>query len=75
MGGLILNRPRLSQLLLDAGLVTEDQIKNALLQQAHSGDLIGTILYRQKVLSEEQVVTYLSRVFEVPGILMKNVMP
>ena len=40
-------RPRLGELLLDLGYITEDQLKAALEEQERTGDLLGQILLRR----------------------------
>jgi len=70
-----MDRPNFSQMLLENNLVTEEQLRFALNIQAQTGELMGSILYKNKILSEEQVINYLSKVYEVPGILISQVSP
>lgn len=65
-------RPRFSALILKDNLVTEEQVVSALQTQAQSGELIGSIFYKQRILTEEQVLKYLSKVYEIPGVYIER---
>lgn len=71
----MVNKPRFSQVLLDAGAVTEAQIKAALKQQAITGELLGSILQSQGVLTEKQVAFYLGKTYEVPSVVISEFIP
>lgn len=51
---------RLGEVLLHAGLVTDDQILVALKEQAESGDKLGSILVRSGVVSEDEIAEALA---------------
>lgn len=53
-------RPKLGELLLDLGYITEDQLKAALEEQKRTGDLLGQILLRRGYIREEDLVRALA---------------
>jgi len=59
---------KLGQLLLDNKLITEQDLKRALETQAKNGERIGSALVKLGVLSEDQLVSFLSKHFGVPLI-------
>ncbi len=65
-------KERLDQILLRKGLVSEDQIKQALLRQkSHQGPLGSHLLY-YKFVTEKELVLALGEQFGVPGIALGN---
>ena len=63
---------RLDQILLRKGLVTEDQIRQALLRQkSHRGPLGSHLLY-YKFITERDLVLALAEQFGVPGVELGN---
>lgn len=57
---------RLGDLLLRAGVVTSQQLEQALLQQERWGGKLGSILVRMGALSEDLLVKALSRQLNIP---------
>ena len=53
-------RPRLGEVLLGSGLVTEDQLMLALAEQKRSGERLGRILVDKRVLTETQLTRILA---------------
>ncbi|BDG29572.1 GspE/PulE family protein [Thermus thermophilus] len=53
-------RPKLGELLLDLGYITEDQLKAALEEQERTGDLLGQILLRRGYIKEQDLVRALA---------------
>ncbi len=65
-------KERLDQILLRKGLVTEDQIKQALLRQkSHRGPLGSHLMY-YKFITEKDLVLALGEQFGVRGIALGN---
>ncbi len=63
-------KERLDQILLRKGLVTEDQLRKALLRQkSHRGPLGSHLLY-YKFITEEDLVQALGEQFGVPGVAL-----
>lgn len=61
-------RKELGEILLEADLVSEAQLKEALGLQRTFGERLASILVRQKILTEKFAVTYLGRQLGVPSI-------
>ena len=63
-----MTKKRLGDLLLEAGLITEEQIQHGLAEQRNTGELVGEVLVRLEYISEEDVATTLVQQFGVPFI-------
>jgi DNA-binding response OmpR family regulator len=63
---------RLDQILLRRGLVSEEQIKQALLRQRSHGGRLGSHLFYYRFLSEEQLVNALAEQLGVPGVMLSE---
>ena len=61
-------RKELGEILLEADLVSEAQLKEALALQRTFGERLASILVRQKILTEKFAVTYLGRQLGVPSV-------
>jgi len=61
-------RKELGEILLEADLVSEAQLKEALTLQRTFGERLASILVRQKILTEKFAVTYLGRQLGIPSI-------
>lgn len=59
------HRERLGQLLLDAGLVTHDQLEEALARQRAGGGRLGSCLVELGIVSEAMLLQFLSRHYGV----------
>lgn len=59
---------KIGQLLLQANIVTEDQIKEAITLQKKEGGRLGTNLIKLGYITEEKLVNFLSKQFNVPAI-------
>ncbi len=65
-GGHMMERPRLGQMLADAGLVHADQIAAAARESEATGVKLGEYLCAKGVVREEQLVDLLARQLKVP---------
>jgi type IV pilus assembly protein PilB len=63
---------RLGDLLVAEGLITPDQLKQALAQQKGKADKLGAVLVRLGFISEEQLIGFLSRQYGIPSITLNN---
>ena len=65
---------RLGEILVKNNLINRDQLGKALEEQKLSGNQlrIGTILINQKILSEEQLVSFLSKQYGVPSVNLSD---
>ncbi|MBF0327923.1 MAG: type IV-A pilus assembly ATPase PilB [Nitrospirae bacterium] len=64
--------PLLGQLLIKAGLVTESQLNEALRVQKLEGKRLGSVLLKLSYLTEEGLITFLSRQYNVPAINLSD---
>jgi type IV pilus assembly protein PilB len=63
----------LGQVLLDEGLITEDQLGRALNAQRTSSALLGTVLVNQGAIPEDTLTLVLSAHFDIPVADLKHV--
>jgi type IV pilus assembly protein PilB len=63
---------RLGDLLVAEGLITAEQLRQALGEQKGKADKLGSILVRQGSLTEEQLIGFLSRQYGIPSITLIN---
>jgi DNA-binding response OmpR family regulator len=61
-------RKELGEILLEADLVNEAQLSEALALQRTYGERLASILVRQKILTEKFAVTYLGRQLGIPSL-------
>jgi len=61
-------RKRLGDLLVEEGIVTEEQLGQALSAQKHTGRKLGDTLIELGCLSEQQMLTFLSQQLSLPLI-------
>ena len=70
---MICRAPLIGEILLEAGLVTQEDIEEALKEQRETGVLLGEILRRRGLVTSQQVwkawVTQLARRYQVVGKL------
>lgn len=59
-------KKKIGAMFLEAGLVTEDQIKDALLGQKRAGIKLGQYLIRQEIVTDSQVVDILCQQLHLP---------
>jgi type IV pilus assembly protein PilB len=63
---------KLGRLLVSEDIITEDQLKKALEMQQSVGGRLGTNLVKLGYLTEERLVSFLSRQFGVPAINLQE---
>lgn len=64
--------PLLGQLLIKAGLVTDSQLNEALRVQKLEGKRLGSVLLKLGYITEEGLITFLSRQYNVPAINLSD---
>jgi type IV pilus assembly protein PilB len=64
---------RLGELLVNAGQITNDQLKEALNRQREEGGRLGTNLVKMGVIQESALVEFLSKHFKVSAINLSSV--
>ena len=55
-----MSSPRIGELLLEEGVITQAHLDDALEEQKINGGLIGIILVNQDIISEQTLVKYLA---------------
>jgi type IV pilus assembly protein PilB len=63
---------RLGDLLVAEGLITEDQLGKALVEQRGSTEKLGSILLKLSFVQEEQLIGFLSRQYGIPSITLSQ---
>jgi len=63
---------KLGDMLLQAGLITKDQLDKALAEQKTTGDKLGACLIKMKFITEEATTDFLGKQFKVPTINLSN---
>src|SRR5450432_2733868 len=66
-------RLRLGQLLVDAGILSEEQLEQALAAQKADGRKLGTLLVENGLVSETQLTQSLSQQLSVPWISLYHI--
>ncbi len=62
-------KKRLGELLVEQGLLTNEQVQDALRMQHQTGLLFGETLVQNKLITEEKIVAVLVNQFGIPYIL------
>ena len=65
-------RPRLGELLIEAGLATEEQIDEVMAQQGDSRKRLGQMLVARNVVSEDDVLRTLAQQLDIPRIPLRT---
>lgn len=63
---------RLGEVLVEQGLLTEEQLEHALLEQELSGRKLGRIIVEGKLVTETQISEALAKQLQIPFIELKN---
>ncbi|MEW6416670.1 MAG: type IV-A pilus assembly ATPase PilB [Nitrospirota bacterium] len=63
---------KLGQLLIASNIISEDQLKDALNLQKREGGRLGTNLMKLGYITEEKLVTFLSRQYGVPAVNLSD---
>jgi hypothetical protein len=66
-----LERPRLGDLLLRRGLITKEQLEQALTESRASGDLLGRVLIRQRFIFEDELARTLADQLDLPYVNLR----
>lgn len=61
-----MTKKRLGELLVDVGLITQEQLKKAIEIQAKSGEKLGKVLVKEGYVSEEQILEALEFQLGIP---------
>jgi type IV pilus assembly protein PilB len=63
---------KLGQILIASNIISEDQLKEALNLQRREGGRLGTNLVKLGYITEEKLVTFLSRQYGVPAVILSD---
>lgn len=67
-----IEKKRLGDLLLEAGVITEEQLKVALTEQKKSRKRLGEVLIEKGFLTEEKLLAFLAEQLKIPRVKLKN---
>ena len=65
-------RTRLGRLLIEQGLITQDQLADALMDQSESGEKLGAILVRLGHVQEASIAATMSKQLQIPLIRVEQ---
>ncbi len=63
-----MTKKRLGELLVDEGLITEQQVQEVLAEQKEKGELFGEILVSKSYVTESDIARTIARQFSIPFI-------
>ncbi|HTY09322.1 MAG TPA: ATPase, T2SS/T4P/T4SS family, partial [Candidatus Edwardsbacteria bacterium] len=63
---------KIGDMLLKAGLISGEQLDKALVEQKGSGSRLGSILVKQGFITEDEIVQFLSKQFNVPAVNLRE---
>lgn len=63
-----MTKKRLGELLVDEGLITEQQVQEVLAEQKKKGELFGEILVNKSYVTESDIARTITRQFSIPFI-------
>lgn len=66
------SQKKLGEILRDRGLITDEQLSEALQQQRATHDFLGCVFLRKGYLAPEQLLSALSEQFDIPVISIKE---
>ena len=64
---------KLGTLLINAGLINEQQLEDALNEQQESGEKLGNILVDKEYISQQKLIEFLAKQFKVQSIDLNDV--
>jgi len=59
---------KIGELLVEKGLITPQQLEDALEDQKRTKEFLGSVLIRRKVIEEEDLITVLSEQYKIPYV-------
>ncbi|MBI5694458.1 MAG: type IV-A pilus assembly ATPase PilB [Nitrospirae bacterium] len=63
---------RLGQMLVNANIITDDQLKKALASQQKDGGRLGTNLVKLGFVDEDKLITFLSKQYGIPAVSLQD---
>ncbi|MBD3346227.1 MAG: type II/IV secretion system protein [Chitinivibrionales bacterium] len=65
-------KKRIGEVLIDQGLITQDQLSTSLQEQKHSGLLLGKCLVKLGFITEEKLIDALSAQLDIQHVVLEN---
>ncbi len=62
---------KIGELLIEKGLITPQQLEDALEDQKRTKEFLGSVLIRRKVIKEEDLITVLSEQYKIPYVSIR----
>ena len=66
-----LERPRLGDMLLRRGLITQEQLDDALAESRSSGDLLGRVMIRRRFIFEDELARTVADQLDLPYVNLR----
>jgi len=66
------NNKKLGEVLIERGLITDDQLQEALTDQKTQGGLLGQILVKKKFITEESITCAIAVQYGIPYFPVRN---
>ena len=63
---------KLGEILVEKGLINQQQLKEALEQQARTKEFLGAILLKKRLIEEKELQAALSQQFDIPVVSLKD---
>jgi len=63
---------RIGDLLVQGGVITEEQLMASLAKQKESGQKLGKVLVESGLIDEDQFLSFLSQQLEIPFVDLKR---
>ncbi len=63
---------KVGDMLLRADMISQEQLDRALKEQQSSGQRLGSVLVKMEVISEDEIVSFLSKQFNVPSVNLND---
>jgi type IV pilus assembly protein PilB len=68
-------RNRIGECLIQAGIISSDELQQALDERTRTGDRLGTVLVRLKFATEEQIATAVAAQLGFPYLSLRDIAP
>ena len=69
----LLKGPRLGELLIQKGFISEEQLKWALADAQHTGELLGVVLLRRQLIFEDELARTLPDQLTIPYVSLMRI--
>jgi type IV pilus assembly protein PilB len=66
------SQKKIGEILIESGLITQEQLERALAEQSRTNKFLGDILLKKREINERDLLLALSKQFDVPVINLDN---